>query len=474
MDTECTEEQIDFQPLGGRQVTGQFNGGRITSDAGVLQLRELEEQFGLIERLAECFEDHRNQEHVEHSLEELLRQRIFGLVLGYEDLNDHDSLRRDPAIAAACGKEEPDGRDRKQDEDKGNPLAASATLNRLELGTEQGGPEERYKRIEPDPTKIEEVLVEFWVEMLQRRYGPKGPESLVLDADASDIQLHGMQEGRHYHAYYDGYCYLPLYVFEGEWIVGAMLRSSDCSAAGNSQAPLELIIDTLQDRFPETRIILRGDSDFSTPSMMQFCEQWDLDYVFGLRKNSRLTRRIEDKMQQAKRLAEQGDGTAKLFDDFNYATVESWEHKRRVVAKVEWSDGEPNPRYVVTSLGREESTPETVYCEDYCGRGEAENRIKELQQPLFGTRMSAGMMSVNQLRTYFSSIAYLFICLFRQVALEGTQWAGLQTDSIRQSFLKIGALVQISTRRVWLKMASGYPQQEAFGMVTEKIQVQSR
>lgn len=473
MDTECTDEQIDFQPLGGRQVTGQFNGGRITSDAGVVQLRELEELFGFIERLAECFEDHRKQEHVEHGLEELLRQRIFGLVLGYDDLNDHDSLRRDPAIAAACGKEEPDGRDRKQDEDKGNPLAASATLNRMELGTEEGGPEQRYKRIEPKPTKIEEVLVEFWLEMLGRRY-QDGPTCLVLDADASDIQLHGDQEGRHYHAYYDGYCYLPLYVFQGEWVLSAFLRSSDCSASGDCQPSLELVVDALQKRFPECRIILRGDSDFSTPEMMQWCEDWEVDYVFGLRKNSRLNDRIEDDMEKVKRLAEKEDGSARGFVDFEYATVDSWEHKRRVVAKVEWSEGEANPRYVVTSLGGTESDPETVYCEEYCGRGEAENRIKELQQPLFGTRMSTRAMSSNQLRTYFSSIAYLFICLFRHIALEGTQWAGLQAETIRRTFLKIGALVQISTRRVWLKMASGYPHQEAFGMVTEKIQSHDR
>ncbi len=473
MDTECTDEQIDFQPLGDRQVTGQFNGGRITSDAGVVQLRELEERFGLIERLAECFEDHRKQEYVEHSLEELLRQRIFGLILGYEDLNDQDSIRRDPAIAAACGKEEPDGRDRKQDEDKGKPLAASATLNRMELGTEEGGPEQRYKRIEPKPTKIEEVLVEFWLEMLERRYH-NGPTCLVLDADASDIQLHGDQEGRHYHTYYDGYCYLPLYVFQGEWLLSAFLRSSDCSAAGDCQPSLELVVDALQERFPDCRIILRGDADFSTPSMMQWCEEWEIDYVFGLRQNSRLNDRIEGDMEKVKQEAEKGDGSARRFVDFEYATVKSWEHKRRVVAKVEWSEGEANPRYVVTSLGRGESDPETVYKEDYCGRGEAENRIKEMQQPLFGTRMSTRAMSSNQLRTYFSSIAYLFICLFRQIALKGTDWARLQAETIRQTFLKIGALVQISTRRVWLNMASGYPHQEAFGMVTEKIQMYSR
>jgi hypothetical protein len=468
MDTECTDEQIDFQPLGGRRVTGQFNGGRITSDAGVLQLRELEEIFDVIERLAECFEDHRDPELVEHSLEELLRQRIFGLILGYEDLNDHDTLRRDPAVAAACGKDEPDGRDRKQDEDKGKPLAASATLNRLELGTEEGGAEERYKRIEPDVTRIEELLVELWLDLLAWSY-EQGPSCLVLDADASDIQLHGDQEGRHYHHYYDGYCYLPLYVFQGEWLLGAMLRPSDRSAEDGCQPLLELLVDELDERFAECRVILRGDSDFSTPDMMQWCEKWGVDYVFGLGQNSRLNDRIDGKMQEVKDLAEHGDGVARRFMDFDYATVDSWEHKRRVVAKVEWSEGEPNPRYVVTSLTRQEASSERVYCQDYCGRGEAENRIKELQQSLFGTRMSTGTMSSNQLRTYFSAIAYLFICLFRHVALEGTQWAGMQAESIRETFLKIGALVQISTRRVWLKMASGYPYQEAFGMVTEKI-----
>lgn len=473
MDTECTDEQIDFQPLGSRKVTGQFNGGHITSDAGVTHLRELEEQFGLIERLAACFEDHREQKHVEHSLEELLRQRIFGLILGYEDLNDHDSLRRDPAIATACGKEEPDGRDRIQDQDKGKPLAGSATLNRMELGTDEGGPEQRYKRIEPKPTKIEELLVEYWLEMLERRYHD-GPRCLVLDADASDIQLHGGQEGRHYHTYYDGYCYLPLYVFQGDWLLSAFLRSSDCSASGGCQPSLELVVDALQERFPDCQIILRGDSDFSTPELMQWCEEWEVDYVFGLRQNSRLNERIEDEMERVKRLAAQQDGFARKFVEFEYATVNTWEHKRRVVAKVEWSDGEANPRYVVTSLDADQADPETLYCENYCGRGEAENRIKEVQQPLFGTRMSTRSFSSNQLRTYFSAIAYLFICLFRQIALKGTDWAGLQAETIRRTFFKIGALVQISTRRVWLKMASGYPYKEAFKMVTEHIQAHPR
>mgnify|MGYP006291742289 CR=1 FL=1 len=469
MDTECTDDQVDFQALGSRDVTGQFNGGRITSDGGVLQLRELEEQFGVIERLADCFEDYRDPDRTEHSLEQLLAQRIFGLVLGYEDLNDHDSIRRDPAIAAACGKEEPDGRDRIQDQDKGKALASSATFNRLELGVEEGGPTERYKRIRPDVPQIEELLVELWVEMLDWSF-EDGPDCLVLDADASDIQLHGDQEGRHYHTYYDGYCYLPLYVFQGEWLVAALLRSSSNAPASGCQPPLELIVDELRDRFPDCQIILRGDSDFSRPELMRWCEDWEIDYLFGLQQNSRLNDRIAQDMDEIQARAEASDGTARRYVDFEYATLDSWEHKRRIVAKVEWSDGQANPRYVVTSLDAQAHTPREVYCGKYCARGEAENRIKEVQQPLFGTRMSTRSQSSNQLRAYFSSIAYLFVCLLRHVALRGTQWQGMQAESIRRTFLKVGALVQISTRRVWLKMASGYPHQQAFSQITSRIQ----
>ena len=414
MDPECTDQQVDFQALGSRNVTGQFDGGHITSDAGVLQLRELEKRFEIIERLADCFDDFRDPDQTEHSLQELLAQRIFGLVLGYEDLNDHDDLRRDPAVAAACGKAEPDGRDRKHQEDQGKPLASSPTFNRLELGTEDGGPTSRYKRIRPNLDQIEELLVELWVEMLDWSY-QEGPDCLVLDADASDIQLHGEQEGRHYHYYYDGYCYLPLYVFQGEWLVATMLRSSSQSPASGCQPPLELIVDELQDRFPDCQIILRGDSDFSTPKLMRWCEEWEVDYLFGLQKNSRLDERIAEPMEQMQTQAEASDGLARTFVDFEYATLDSWEHKRRIVAKVEWTEGQANPRYVVTSLDEKAHTPQEVYCDKYCARGEAENRIKEVQQPLFGGRMSTGRQSANQLRTYFSSIAYLFICLLRHL-----------------------------------------------------------
>jgi hypothetical protein len=468
--TECNDERIDFQALGSRDVVAQFNGGRITSDGGVLLLRELEDQVGFIQRLADCFEDHRDPERIEHTVEELLRQRIFGLILGYEDLNDHDDLRRDSALAAACGKPEPEGQDRRQPQDEGKALAGKSTLNRLELGAADGGSEQRYKRIEGDVSRLEECLFDLWVDLLARRYPDGGPDEIVLDADASDIQLHGGQEGRHYQGYYDGYCYLPLYVFQGEWLIASWLRTSDQSASGSCRPSLELAVDAIQTRWPDCTIVLRADSDFSTPTIFEWCETWEVDYIFGLRNNPRLYEAIEDEMNDVQTQAERAeDGTARRYVDFDYQTLESWDHARRVVAKVEYTEGEANPRFVVTSRSREEASPETVYCEEYCARGESENRIKEVQLGLFGTRTSTRSMESNQCRVFLSSIAYLLVCALRSLGLEGTPWANLQTSSIRTKLLKIGALVCVSTRRVWLKMASSYPYQSLFREIVQRI-----
>lgn len=468
--TECNDERIDFQGLDSRDVVGQFNGGRITSDGGVLILRELEDRVNFIQRLADCFVDHRDPERLEHTVEELLRQRIFGLILGYEDLNDHDDLRRDSALAAACGKSEPEGQDRRQPQDEGKALAGKSTLNRLELGAADGGSDHRYKRIEVDLSVLEECLVDLWVDMLATRFPDSGPDEIVLDADASDIQLHGGQEGRHYQDYYDGYCYLPLYVFQGEWLVASWLRTSDQSASGNCRPSLELAIDAIQTRWPDCTIVLRADSDFSTPDILEWCEKWNVEYVFGLRKNPRLYEAIEDEMNDVQKQAERAeDGTARRYVDFDYQTRESWDHARRVVAKVEYANDEENPRFVVTSRPREEVRPKTVYCDEYCARGESENRIKEVQLDLFGTRTSTRSMDSNQCRVFLSSVAYLLVCALRSLGLEGTPWENLQTSSIRTKLLKIGALVCVSTRRVWLKMASGYPYQSLFREVVQRI-----
>ena len=258
MDTECSADQILFKRLAGRQVTAEFDGGAITSDAGVLLLRELEEQVGLIERLAECFEDHRDPGYIEHTLEELLRQRIFGLILGYEDLNDHDDLRRDFAVATACGKDEPDGGDRRQADDEGEPLAAAATLHRLEMGVERADPEDRYHKISCDLARLQYTLVDLWLQLRSRP-----PGRVVIDLDATDVPLHGDQEEKFFHGYYGHYCYLPLYVFAGSWLVGSLLRFSGQDASANSLDTLHLLVDAIQTRWPETEILIRGDSGFA-------------------------------------------------------------------------------------------------------------------------------------------------------------------------------------------------------------------
>lgn len=463
MDTECTSDQIPFKQLSGREVTAQFDGGAITSDAGVLLLREVEERFGVVDRLAECFEDHRDPDQIEHSLEELLRQRIFGLVLGYEDLNDHDDLRRDFALAAACGKDDPDGSDRGED-NQGEPLANSSTLNRLETGVEQGSPDERYHKITCDLQRLRWTLVDLWMSLRK-----EPPGSVVIDLDATDVPLHGDQEEKFFHGYYGHYCYLPLYIFAGEWLVGSLLRFSGQDASADCLDTLHLLVDAIQSRWPHCEILIRGDSGFARERIMRWCEEWDVDYVLGLAQNSRLRSRIEEPMAEAERQFEQTEQPVREFREFRYETLDSWSHKRRVVAKVEYLRGEANPRFVVTSLDRHDVCGKAVYETIYCQRGEVENRIKECQLGLYADRASSGWMDVNQVRVYFSSAAYLLVCLLRRVALDGTEWADAQTEKIRKDLLKIGAQIVVSTRRVWFHLASGFPNQDAFAEMAERI-----
>lgn len=464
MDTDCTSEKIAFQGCGSRKVTGRFDGGTITSDAGVLLLRELEERFGLIEKLAECFDDYRDPDYIEHTVEELLRQRIFGLVLGYEDLVDHDALCEDPCLAVACGKEDPEGDERRQPEDVGKPLAGKFTLNRLEVGVVDGGPADRHKKIVCDLAAVEALLVELWLDLLG-----EGSSTFILDFDATDVPLHGDQEEKFFHGYYGHYCYLPLYAFSGEWLLASLLRFSGQDASADALRPLRMIVDRIQTRWPEAQIIVRADSGFARNRIMTWCEEWDVDYVLGLAKNDRLKQALAHQMQRAKDKSEEIGETVRYYDEFRYETLDTWSKKRRVVAKAEYSPLGPNPRFVVTSLARRDLCPKAIYEVIYCQRGESENRIKEVQGELFGGRTSARWMDPNQLRIYFSSVAYLFVCLLRRVALRGTEWSNAQAGTLRSKLLKIGAQIRVTTRHVWIRMSSAYPHQERFHTIFEQI-----
>ena len=454
--TECTQSSFSFASHFRRQVTARFDGGAITSDAGALLLREVDRRIDLLPRVAACFEDRRDPERVEHQVGELVSQRVYALALGYEDLNDHDELRSDPVLALLAGKSDLEGRKRKQERDRGKPLAGKSTLNRLERTTDGV---DRYKKIRCDSEAIDRLLVGVFVEA-----HPEPPEEIILDIDATDTPLHGQQEGRFFHGYYRHYCYLPLYIFCGQHLLCARQRVSNQDAAAGGVEELERIVARIREAWPEVRIIVRGDAGFCRDELMSWCEERGVEYVLGLARNERLRERIDEAMQQAARTQQQTGEPARVFTEFEYQTLQSWSRARRVVAKAEQLEGKENPRYVVTSLGGESRPARQLYEQLYCARGEMENRIKE-QLSLFSDRMSAETLRANQLRLHLSSLAYVLLAALRRLGLEGTVWARAQTETIRRGLLKIGARVKVSVRRVYLSLAGGYPYEQAFWAV---------
>jgi hypothetical protein len=392
METDCIGKPIEFQDLGRRKVTGNFDGGDISSDGGSLLLREVEKHTHIIEQFAQCFVDHRKQTFVEHPLRDLIAQRVYALALGYEDLNDHDDLRTDPMLAVLVGKEDPKGENRQRERDRGKALAGKSTLNRLELRPADAKPEERYKKIALDEEAVERLLVSVFI---QAHSEP--PETIVLDLDATDDPLHGNQEGRFFHGYYDEYCYLPLYIFSGEHLLCAKLRTSDIDGAKGSVEEVGRITKQLREPWPDVRIILRGDSGFCRENLMVWCEeQKKVDYVLGLAKNSRLLRAVEDELEDAKRIYKETGKPARVFADFMYQTLDSWSRERRVVGKAEHLEKGQNPRFVVTSLSPQEYDARALYEDFYCARGDMENRIKEQQNHMFADRTSSSKMRANQ------------------------------------------------------------------------------
>jgi hypothetical protein len=464
MKTECSKTAFEFQPLGSRRITARFDGGTITSDAGGLLLREVEAASGLLAKLASCFDDHRDPELIEFSVEELLQQRVFALCLGYEDLNDHDQLRADPLLAVLVGKSDPTGQDRVDPRDRGKPLAGKSTLNRLELTPVGAGADQRYKKIVARHRDIEPWFVDAFLALT-----PQPPAEIVLDLDATDDPLHGHQSGRFFHGYYKNYCYLPLYIFCGEHLLCAKLRPSDIDAAAGAVKQVARIVEQIRATWPQVRIILRGDSGFCREQLMRWCEENHVDYVFGLAKNQRLTRMLGQALHAARQAFQATGQPARVFQDFTYRTHKSWGRERRVVGKAEHLAKGANPRFVVTSLAAEREPAQPLYEKRYCGRGEMENRIKEQQLYLFADRTSCHSMRANQLRLWFSSAAYVLLAALRQYGLKGTSLQQARCDTIRLKLLKIGAVVRVTVRRVWFALAESCPYQVLFAQVLANL-----
>jgi len=464
LQTECIGEQLSFQGLEQRRVTADFSAGAVTSDGGGLLLREVAEGSRIVRSFAECFEDYRDQEAIEHSVAELVAQRVYGLALGYEDVNDHDELRRDPLLATLVGKADPSGRSRRRESDRGNPLAGKSTINRLELADPEMAAGHRYHRIVCHTEAVDRFFVDVFMNAHQT-----APATIVLDVDATDDPLHGGQEGRFFHGYYGCYCYLPLYIFAGDHLLLARLRPSNIDASAGALEELCRIVAQIRDRWPHVRIIVRGDSGFARDEIMTWCEGNGVHYVFGLAKNSRLCAAIERQLAKSQRRYHQTKKASRRYRDFRYQTRESWDRSRRVVGKAEYLPKGANPRFVVTSLSKAEYTAQALYEDLYCARGDMENRIKEQQLDLFADRTSTSWLRSNQLRLYFSSVAYVLLSELRRVGLHGTELARAQCSTIRNKLLKIGALVTVTVRRVWVRFASAYPYKAAFAEILANV-----
>ena len=454
MATECSAECFDFGIVEGRPVEAAFDAGLVTSDAGALLLGATDRAIGMLDRFAACFRDERRADLIEHAVATLVGQRVFAIALGYEHLNDHDELRDDPMMAVLAGKLAA----RRED---CAPVAGKSTLNRLELSKLEPT---RYHKISHNPVAIRNLLVDLFVEAHAR-----APKQIILDLDATDDPLHGEQEGRFFHGYYDCYCYLPLYVFCGRHLLVAKLQRADIDAAAGAVEEVARVVARIRARWPRTRILLRADSGFAREDLMAWCEANGVDFVLGLQKNERLIAAIKDELAQAEAKSRRTGRPERRFKSFMWTTRASWSRRRRVVAKAEWTKGEANPRFVVTSLRRDECRAKHLYEEVYCARGDMENRIKECQLDLYADRTSAATMRANQLRLWFHSMAYVLLCALRRIGLHDTEFAQASCGTIRLKLLKIGALVRISVRRIKIAMASACPAAQDWGRAAIRL-----
>jgi hypothetical protein len=438
----------------GRPVEAGFDAGLVTSDAGGLLLRATDRAIGMMDRLAACFHDERRADLIEHEVATLVGQRVFAIALGYEDLNDHDELRHDPLMAVLAGKLAA----RRQD---CAPVAGKSTLNRLELSRLEPT---RYHKISHNPVAIKNLLVDLFVEAHER-----APGRIILDLDATDDPLHGEQEGRFFHGYYDCYCYLPLYVFCGRHLLVAKLRRADVDAAAGAVEEVARLVARIRARWPRTRILLRADSGFARDELMAWCEENGVDYLLGLARNERLVGEIASELELAAAKSRRTGRPERRFKSFMWTTRRTWSRSRRVVAKAEWTNGEANPRFVVTSLRGDQCKARYLYEKLYCARGDMENRIKECQLDLYADRTSAATMRANQLRLWFYSMAYVLLCALRRIGLQDSEFAKATCGTIRLKLLKIGALVRISVRRIKIAMASACPAAHDWGRAAIRL-----
>jgi hypothetical protein len=460
MPTECSNELLQFPDVEKRAVVAGFDGGKITSDAGILLLGQADRVIGLTKRLAGCFTDARDIRFIEHTVTTLVRQRVFGIALGYEDLNDHDELRHDPVLATAIGKLEANRKDCA-------PAAGKSTLNRLELSRAMPT---RYHKIAHDGSAIEHLLVDLFLESHKQ-----APKEIILDLDATDDPIHGHQEGRFFHGYYDCYCYLPLYIFCGDQLLASTLRVSNIDGAAGATEEVQRIIGQLRKAWPQTRIVLRADGGFCREELMAWCEANNVHYLFGLAKNPRLVKQISKQLAAAKTESDKTKQPARRFKEFMWTTHKSWSRRRRVVGKAEWTGGEANPRFIVTSLTKAEGYGDgrALYEKIYCARGEMENRIKECQMDLFADRTSTATLQANQLRLWMASMAYVLVESVRRLALGTTQLAQATCGTIRRKLFKIGALVTISVRRIKIACATACPYKHVFAAAHAALAVQN-
>ena len=470
--TGCQSEAFLFSDLGARKVVVDFSGGTLSSDGGVPFLRQLDAGLGLTRKLAACFRDQRDQRFVDHALPELLAQRIYGLALGYEDLNDHAQLRRDPLLALACEKTDPLGQDRCNPLDRGIALAAPATLNRLELSNAKAS---RCHKLPHDPAQVEACLLE-----LGGRCLPKYATEIVLDLDAMGHLVHGLQEGRHYNDYYGDYCYLPLYIVAGEVLLWAQLRSSDHGAAHGVVPALTQVVAAIRQRCPSARLIVRGDSGFGSEEIMAWCEaQTEIYYCLGLARNSVLIENLQPALVNARlRHCLCGGTSVREFAEFEYRTQKTWSRARRVIGKAEVMSAGDNPRFIVTNLpaagwaGEADGArfnPERLYEEMYCARGQMENVLKQQTLDLAADTLSTHHMVSNQLRLWLASFAYLLLERLRTLGCHGTELARATAGSLRVKLLKVAARVTVSVRRVYVQLSSAYLRPDLFRLCHARL-----
>ena len=434
--TDCTPTQLNFPGFKRRKIQASFSGGHVSSDAGgCLLLQQVDRRLGLLRQVEKVLNDPRRKASCEHSLLSMLRQRVYGLALGYEDLNDHDQLRKDWALQTATERD--------------TELASSATLCRLENRADR-----------ENAWAIHRVMFEQFTKSFKRP-----PRELILDFDATDDTVHGNQEGRFFHGYYDSYCFLPLYVFCGERLLVSYLRPSKIDGAKHAWAILSFLVKELRKTWPKVKIIFRGDSGFCRHKMLSWCERNEVDYIVGLAKNKRLNAQSQELQEQAKKQFQQTGNKQRLFSAFNYS-AKSWGRERRIIAKAEYTDKGPNPRYIVTTL---DGDPQRLYDRLYCARGEMENRIKEQQLHLFADRTSCHQWWANQFRLLFASLAYILLEGIRRLALKGTKMAKAQCNTIRLTLLKVGAVIIKNTRRIRFLLSSAYPYQNLFKHVTQQL-----